>query len=167
MVQYVTQRISILIVPIEVRVAGVETRGKRTIWVVEHRFRWQAVIEASPGVALVVAQNGQCGVVAWLPRQSRRNVEPLLLVVVDLCLGVPCQAGQSVEKVAILIEGATEIEGTLEPAVAPGLELDLVQGLDRRPLADQVHDTAWKNLTVEYRCRAMQQFNALKRIRVE
>lgn len=126
---------------VEIWGSGVKTRWNLPIRIGENRaLSWDSIQESSCRVILVAGQERQCGVIAWPPCQGGCNRKALVLRMVELRVGRAAKTAQSIEKVSVFIDGATEIERSLDPVIAAGLQLDLMEGFQRGPFTDQVKD---------------------------
>jgi hypothetical protein len=152
---------------VEIWGSGVKTRWNLPIRIGENRaLSWDSIQESSCRVILVAGQERQCGVIAWPPCQGGCNRKALVLRMVELRVGRAAKTAQSIEKVSVFIDGATEIERSLDPVIAAGLQLDLMEGFQRGPFTDQVKEPPRGDLSIQHRRGTFEDLDTLKKVRV-
>src|SRR6185369_17378330 len=73
---------------------------------------------------------------------------------VDLGVGVQAEAGDAVEQRLVLVDGAADVERTLDAVERAGLQRDLAEGMFSRTLAHHVEDAARRSRAIEHGRRA-------------
>ncbi|MCY1221407.1 hypothetical protein D9M72_334640 [compost metagenome] len=117
-------------------------------------------------IALEVGQQRERGVLARAPRQRRRDQVAVVLDVVHLRVAVARQRHQTVQPLAVRIEGAGQVGLHLLAVVVAELHPDLARRFRLRALADQVQDAADRALPEQHRRRPAQHVNAFQRIHI-
>ncbi|MNZ65144.1 hypothetical protein D3C78_833300 [compost metagenome] len=135
---------------------------------VEHRACCrQALGFRGVAVFLVLGEQGDAGAVVGQPGQAGRQHHAVGVGVVDAGVGVAGQTGQAIEKLALVVDGAGEVEGAILAVVATGAQHHFVQRRGGWTLADQVDDTAGLVLAVQHRGRALEHFDAFQGVGVD
>ncbi len=118
-------------------------------------------------VLLVLAVEGQAGLLVGVPGKARRQHEAFLLGIVDLRVDVPAHTGQPVQVGALFIERAADVEGAVAAVLAAAAEHHFADRGGGGTLGHHVDDAARFVLAVEHRCRPLQHFDAFQGIGVD
>ncbi|MEY9639988.1 hypothetical protein ABIF66_008242 [Bradyrhizobium japonicum] len=133
----------------------VEIAGKEIARDLPERPRHQCALDRQEreGTTLrvlpVARQEGDGGVDTRTPRPGRRDRKSLFADIVDLGVGVEADTGDAVEQRLVLVDGAADVEGALDPVERAGLQGDFSERIFSRALADEVEDAAGRGGAVE------------------
>lgn len=157
-----SRRVLLLVVLIEIRIARIKAPPDPDHVRQYHPISRHQIIEPGLWNVLIVRKDCQSRVVVRLPCESGGDGKSFLAVVIDLGAGSEANACQTVEEVAVRIDGTAKIETAFGTSISAGLQHDLPQLLSNRPLSDEIEEPPRRCLTIENRRRAVEQLYALQ-----
>lgn len=163
--QLVAEDVLFTVVGVEPGLADEGVAIELAVGVLEYRAHCrQALGLGHVVVFLVLAVEGQAGVVVDVPGEAGSQQHALLFGIVDFGVAVVGQAGEAVQEGALLVELAAEVECAVAPIIAASTQHHLVDGLDTGALGDHVDDAAGLVLAVQHRGGALENLDPFEQV---
>ncbi len=99
----------------------------------------------------IFAEDGKFRVLVRLPPEGWRNIDAVVGNADLLRIGVAIEACQAIVEGVLIVDGAGEVEPALIALVGTILQLNFVKRLFRRPLGDEVVETAGTRCPIQCR----------------
>ena len=122
----------------------------------------QELAGAAGIVTVELAEEGQFAVVGNVPGQAGRQVETLVVHMLDNGATVTAGTAETVEKATFIVDLAGAVEADLLVVVVTDLHLHFMAAFGLRTAADGIHQAAGRGLAIHCRGRAAQHGDAFQ-----